>query len=627
MSRKRSRDTAQTEAPTRAARKHFAKPSDWTWAAPFVVFGAACLVFARTLTHGFVDWDDILNIHMNPAVMYPTPQRLVDMWTRPYAELFIPLVYSSYLVDVLIGGGHAWTFHATNVLLHAASSLFVFRILRNVGCTTASAMFGALLFAVHPVQAEPVSWVTGRKDVLSGACVLAAVWLFDIWMTRGGAWRVALATLLFAAALAAKPSAVITPLLALALTVYRMNRRSATLAVLAGWFVMSIAWTLLTFKAQIGMEDAPFLLPLWKRPFAAADAVLFYVGKIVWPVGLAPIYAHTTQSVFASPLVWLKLPVVLAAAAVVLWLRGRALLAAAFFVFPLLPVLGFTPFIFQFHSTVADRYAYLSFLGAGLALALVMQWADTLPQNTRRASYTAAAVAMLLLAAIAFRTSGYWEEAETLWKRELAIDPANPNAHYNLGTTYAESERWEEARTEFEKVLELDPKFAKAFTNLMLMAHNSGKPQDAIQTARRTLASFPQHDGRTTATVGNVEEFVAVGNAFLNLNQYDKAAWAFRGAIQGDPNDADSLNNLGTCMMRMNDAPNAIKAFEGVLVLSPMNVRAHGNLGVAYMQTGNLEKAKAHLETVLQISPQDARARELLQKLTAREATPASGPR
>src|SRR5262245_7131136 len=168
-----SRKTARSERT--AERK---KTGSWLLAAVVIVASVA-VAFAPALVAGFTSWDDDINITANPFLHPFNARGLRLIWTKPLQNLYVPLVYTTYGLDQLVGGGRPWAFHLTNVLLHAGSSVLVLAILsgfaqraRNM---SAVPLIGALVFALHPLQVEPVVWCTGRKDVMSGFFALASM--------------------------------------------------------------------------------------------------------------------------------------------------------------------------------------------------------------------------------------------------------------------------------------------------------------------------------------------------------------------------------------------------------------------------------------------------------------------
>ena len=144
---------------------------------------ATLSVFSPVLGMEFLTWDDDINVYQNPLLNPPAPAGLAHFWTGPHQNLYVPLTYTvwmglAWFSRLPDGGLHPGLFHGANLTLHVAAVLVVFALLRLLVREDWAAGAGALLFAVHPVQVEPVAWVTGLKDVLGGLLLLTAVWLY-----------------------------------------------------------------------------------------------------------------------------------------------------------------------------------------------------------------------------------------------------------------------------------------------------------------------------------------------------------------------------------------------------------------------------------------------------------------
>ncbi|MBM3225844.1 MAG: hypothetical protein FJZ47_18885 [Candidatus Tectomicrobia bacterium] len=204
MRKRKSQAQRQQRAPSRAPST---PPSTW-WRPPrlavLLLICATLAVFWQVLSHQFVLWDDPVNVTENPALHPVTFEHILAFWRAPYLELYIPLTYTVWSALAVVSrwdGSHVQTpldprlFHGLNLGLHMVSTLVVWRLLLRllshvrhqgepqVTSTVATqrawaAAGGALLFAVHPLQVEAVSWVTGLKDVLYGCLALIAIWQY-----------------------------------------------------------------------------------------------------------------------------------------------------------------------------------------------------------------------------------------------------------------------------------------------------------------------------------------------------------------------------------------------------------------------------------------------------------------
>src|SRR5580704_2826675 len=127
------------------------------------------LAFGPTLTHGFVTYDDNDYVYNNPMVAHGlTQQGLVWAFTSAPADNWHPLTWLSHMLDCEFYGLNPWGHHLTNVLLHTATVVALFLVLRQMTGTLWRSAFVAAVFAIHPLRVESVAWVAERKDVLSG---------------------------------------------------------------------------------------------------------------------------------------------------------------------------------------------------------------------------------------------------------------------------------------------------------------------------------------------------------------------------------------------------------------------------------------------------------------------------
>lgn len=157
------RAAACAEEPVSGARWHRA---DTVALVLILLWVAVC--YAQTLGFGFVNWDDFDLVLKNPLVINPSSVPLLHRLTTPEAGYPIPVTSLSYRIEYLLAGfDHPWLQHGVNVLIHLASVALLFRIARAAGLSTPAAALATALFGLHPAAAEPVSWLTGRKDLLA----------------------------------------------------------------------------------------------------------------------------------------------------------------------------------------------------------------------------------------------------------------------------------------------------------------------------------------------------------------------------------------------------------------------------------------------------------------------------
>jgi Flp pilus assembly protein TadD len=518
----------------------------------------AAAVFVRVLGHGFLGWDDLRNVAENPHLNPPTWAGTLHLWGHAYADLYVPLTFTAWAL-LARATFEPWIFHAASLAVHAAAAVAAFRLLSKLVPSAPAACAGALLFALHPLQAETVGWMSGLKDLLSGLFGVLALSSY-VELARGRRASFLPATILFLLALLSKPSAVAVPAIAAVLDLAVLRRRPREVApALAPWFAIAAGWSLLARAAQ--PAAGVVAVPLAARILVAGDALAFYAGKLVWPLGLAPDYGRAPEVVLAGGPAWIAgaaaILLVLAAAIVVLRGQGGPLRALAvgilLAVAGVAPVLGLVPFDFQRYSTVADHYLYLAMLGPAWAAA------DLLSGRARAPALAAAGAALLLLAILAFRQAGFWRDDETLWLHTLEVNGKSWTAEDNLGQALARQGRREEAVARFERALEIRPRDARAQYNL----------------------------GTT------LDELDRTGEAIPHLER----------AVELDPMDLPSRENLAIALLRADRVEEAEANLRRALAIDPDAWLAHYYLAGALDRLGRSDEVIEQLRETVRLRP------------------------
>ncbi len=492
-----------------AAPQTVSRPRRWRWA--LLVVAAVAVVFGRSVGFDFVTFDDddylVHDRFMNPF----TAHSLAAFWSAPYEAMYTPATYTAWgvltflaRVPRLTPGGPTLdpaVFHCAGVAIHAANAAVVWLVLRRLVASNAAAVFGALVFALHPVQVEPVVWVSGFNNTFSGFWSLLAVLLFLRSAVRRGrpAWGgYAAATAACGLAMLSKPAAVVVPALTAVLAWAAGDPRPRrTLLLLAPWLLFAVP----IIRITGGQQDQATLMtwnPPAVRPLVAADAMAFYLRQIVWPASLAVdygrtpgwVWGHLGRSIVGMAVVAVGLTGLLVAARG----RGRAVPAGvAVLVLGLGPVLGFVPFIFQQFSTVSDRYLYLPMLGTALIAAWAVQFL----------SHGRAWTASLVVAALAIRSSvqvGVWRDTDALFTHNLSVNPRSSTAFGQLGLAAERAGRLADAQADDRAAIALDPSEPRHHFALYGVLTRAGDPAAGLQqkalgletAARRVLLLDPQ---------------------------------------------------------------------------------------------------------------------------------------
>jgi len=564
------------------------------------------LTFARVVGHGFLVWDDRLNITENPLLVPWTSGNWLRFWQGSYARLYIPLTYSwfagmTWLSQWTNGGPDPRLFHAGNLLLHLANVGLVCWLLKRLSKNWLAAGAGAALFAVHPLATESVAWVTETKGLLSASFGLVSLHALvsaaqiNPAKDRSPAWQwLGAGTLALVAALLAKPAAAAIPLVGLVILCgpLQVNWRRAV-AMLVPWFVVVAGFAIST--RQLQAEQLQFVPPAWwLRPWIALDAIGFYLSKLFWPVGLAADYARTPDVVRAEGLAnfwWILFIVAIGA-----WFARRqsaGLVGLAIFVAALAPVLGLVPFGYQHVSTVADRYAYLALLGPAY---VVTDWVARGGVGRLWICVPVAAV----LAALSLRQTGLWQDDETLFRGTLAITPQSSVAHNNLAFHLLERRALDEALPLAREAVRLRPTDEKARITLGAILLEQGAFSDSIAELSQAI----ELGGGTVAQGNLLLARLKLGQQQLQRGDVAAAEREFRAALMLD-NQASAawagLGGIATLNKNWHEGQNHLKK---AIELAPQVPEHHYNLGQVLLQDGKPAEAAAEFAKATVLAPQ-----------------------
>jgi len=589
------------------------------------------VAYFRIFSAGFVVFDDDFQVYANPFLNPPTLESVARLWGHAYQQLYIPLAYTILAVIARLAQvpahaqasiGHAISldptaFHVASIVLHVANTWLCFRLVRRLTGRTRAAWLCSLVFALHPLQVESVSWISELRGLTSAGFVLLALNAFILSRQahdRARALKLLIASVpLVACAMLCKPSAAVLPLAALVIdrVVVRTPWRKA-LVTAALWTAVILPFVLATRQIQSVPEAGQS--PVWQRPFIAGDALAFYLFKTLVPVGLCVDYGRTPRWVMSHAwgyLAW-AVPVVL----FVIGYRNRqrrpitwvgALLLITF----LLPTLGLVPFAYQAYSTVADRYAYLALIGVGL---MVAEAADHV--RPPRLAVRAGVAVFILLAVLTLRQSGYWVSSSEFLRHTIDVNPAAGFAYSNRGDTELADGDLAAALADYRAAVEHDPTLVKAYINLAEVDTALNQPAAAEQA----IAEAMKAPNLTS------DDFSNMGIVLMKMNQPGRALQALATAVSLDPSSPTYLFNQANALSAARQFDQAEAAFRRCIALAPTLAGAHTGLGIVLAETGRLGDAVTEFRAAVRLQPNDPAALDDLKRAEDLTQQQGSGP-
>jgi tetratricopeptide (TPR) repeat protein len=561
----------------------------------------------------------------------------------------------SRMLDLRLLGLDVRGQHVANLVLHVANVLLLFGLLiRATGAVWRSA-FVAALFGLHPLQVEPVAWISARREVLATTLGLLSLWAYVAYARRGGPVRYLATAALLAVGLAVNPMLATLPVLFLLLDRWPLDRlrRGRGLRV---WVeklpLLAIAAAgAVALAAQSRAAGAVEAVPLSLRAANALVSCVRYAGKTLWPSGLSPLYPHPDLpggtpwepwQVAASGLLLVGISLLASR-------RRYALTGWLWYLVALVPGLGLVPLE---PEAMADRHAYVPLIG----LFVIASWGGAellakIPNRRNRVRRVAVAGAVALLAVCLVRTwvqTLYWSNAVTLYLHALAVEPSNPLVRFKLARVLADAGETDaaiehlrqgldidpgqagvrfdlaialaargdtdEAIDEFRRVLETRPDLAEARINLGALLQARGDRAEAIDQYRRALEIRPD----------SAQAHFNLGSALQGSGEREAAIVQYRRALELRPDYLEAHFNLANALMAAGEADEAIEHYREALRLKPDFALAHNNLGGALASRGEIDEAIAQYRAALAADPKLDQARENLEVLL--EMKGAEGP-
>ena len=563
------------------------------------------LAYWNTLGNEFI-WDDTMLVVNNSYIRnfsYLGPAFRTDLFhgnSSWVATHYRPLQTVSYMLDYAVWGLNPFGYHLTNLLLHALCAVLVFALVRRIFEHHALAFATALLFAVHPVNTNGITYIAGRADPMAFAGMLGALLLFDAYRKNRNLTIYAASLVCYAAALFSRESALLFPVLLVLYIVFVKApwRAIVPFVLLAIAFAILRQVTLAEAQAWEGRPTAiAWALPVsvrWQIPFRSLAT---YLGLLIWPAHLQ----MERQVVFGHPM----LPaltmagviafVLLVAGIIVAWRRSRpTAFGLLWFVLLLVPMLG----VLNLNATVAEHWVYMASVGFYLA---IVSLGLKLPA---RIGYSVFGAVIIALMARTISRNTDWTDAATFYARTAKAAPYSASVRANLSRQYAEGGRTDRAFEELLAAERLDPQSAPV--KLKLAVAHMVRGDEAA--ARRTLDECLTLAPRNMSALLLAAEFAEADGDLYRARQ------CLLTAMDAASNPLPAVH-YAQFLLRQKEFDKAVTVARQAVALEPGNANLHNLLGVVLAETGQFDEAQRAFEKAARLDRHSPDAKRNLQKL------------
>jgi tetratricopeptide (TPR) repeat protein len=543
-------------------------------------------IYVNSLQNDFVS-DDRTGILLNPEV---------GEWSWVFRSFIGFGNNLSRMAIVHTFGMQAWAFRLFNIVSHAAVACSIYYLFKSLYDKKLGILV-ALLFAVHPILSESITWIAGAGYV-SYALYFLISFIFFLESEEKYNWKyfVSLVFYLFAV-LTSEKAVSLAAIFILYKFVYSQESKSSFLKS-ASYMLVTLPFVLMLagivgkrteLLATEYYQEAGFVNPLYQIPIAVTE----YIQLFLWPQALTLYHSETSYS-YTNYFIRLGafLAIVGTLAFFTYKLRGgikstfmfwknvtlntdekyKKILDYKyitfwffFFIITMLPTM--TPL--KISWLVAERYAYLGVLG--LVAIIAYFFYKLLNKESIKIALIGGFICILL--ALGIRTiyrNFDWFNQDTLWIATAKYSPSSPNNHNNLGDLYARQGDMQRAIQEFKYATELKPNYADAFHNLAF-TYQSLYEQETDQAKQQEY--------------------------FENAKKY------YEEAIKYSPILWQSHQNLGILYFQAGDNENGYKEYQNAFAISPNNLALIASYININVQLKNFDEAEKTAQYMLSLDP------------------------
>ena len=608
----------------------------------FLLFATVAIIIYSPCLHGDFVFDDRTFIYDDASPVHIT--RLSQLTDILFSKVLVRKIgLISFAINFYFGGLNPYGYHLVNVIIHILNGFILFLLSYTI-LTLASnegkgrgnafkiSFLGSLLWLVHPIQTQSVSYIWQRLASLSTLFFLLSFLCYIKGRLLHAHKRVALfiCSVIFGLlALGTKQNTATLPLFVILSEFlffqpkpFKLDRKKLGIIILFGGLFILISGIYLTYNLYPSLFD-PSLTPL-ERGLTQLRVVIFYLSLLIYPHPSRLNVAHDfsiSHSLFSPFTTFLSLLVIIGLIALAIYLikKNRLVSFALIWFFGNMVIeSSIIPL-----EMVFEHRLYLPFMGL---IVVVIGLCVSLPKKEWEKWVTGFIILLLSLFSYwTYERASVWGEPFSLWmdaskkspykarphnnlgmaygkkgmideeiseyKKAIAINPNHKNAHYNLGSAYYKKGMLNEAISEFKKALTINPYLVQAHNNLGMAYGKKGMIDEEISEYKKAIAINPNF----------VEAHYNLGNAYHKKGRLDEAISEYNKALTINPNLVEAHNNLGNAYHKKGRVDEAISEYNKALTINPRYAKIHNKLAGAYYSKGNYRLAIIHCDRSIEL--------------------------
>jgi protein O-mannosyl-transferase len=580
------------------------------------------LVYSNTFSVPFL-FDDFRNIENNPLIK--DPKNLFAVSNPRYVG------FLSFALNYHFGGLDVFGYHLVNLTIHIANGFLVYTLVlllfRATGRTPSFhdripwiAFVTALLFVVHPIQTQAVTYLVQRFASLVTLFYLLTVVAYLKWRLalpkgrRPYLWY-GVALLSTVLAMKTKENSLTLPFMLLLVEgvfFWPIAKKKWTGLIPFLLMLPIIPLSRAVSEGNLTITEMATTISRSDYLFTQFRVVMTYLRLLILPIHQNLDYDYPIYHSLWEPAVFLSFLFLACffALAVYLLIRPRRMPSRSplsthdsplisFGILWFFLTLSVESSIIPIDDVINEHRLYLPSIGLFLSFTVgVVAGHGALKASRPFLSAPTLLVGfmgliLVLLTVAAYQRNRVWQDDLTLWKDVVNQSPGKARGHHNLGLAYWKMKRTEEALHEYQVSLSLNPYYVEAHNNLGVAYHALGRHNEAIQEYQTAIKLDPDF----------APTYTNLGITYYGLGRHNEAIRAYQKTLTIDPQYAKAYYNLGITYHAVGRHNEAILAYQRVLKMNPKLAEAHYNLGVVHDTLGHHDEALREYQTAIALDP------------------------
>lgn len=575
------------------------------------IIAAAVLAYSNSFDCELL-YDDASSITNQEVIRDLDNFKAVDLWLkvnfRPLSMFTFALNYHFHQLDVT-------GFHVFNLFIHILSGLLVFLLLKkilNIYWQKEPAvspdiyfvsLFVSLIFVLHPIQTQSVTYIVQRMTSLAGMFYLLAVYLYltgRIKQVENGIspasmglyFGVVLAGIL---SLLAKQNAVTLPLALLLIELCFIRNKEKKIYwkyIAISFSILIIMFLIIAVSGKLPRETD--LISRTNYLITQFKVIIKYLQLLILPIDQNldhdfPVSGSFWRFAEISSFIVIMFIVTLAIA---LFKRDKLITFGIgwFFI-----TLALESSIIPISGIIYEHRLYLPVMGFALCFGSIIY--HLIAKRNKKLMIILMIFIVISYGYATFQRNKVWKNGYTLWSDVVKKSPDRARPYFNLGRIWTEAGRHQIAMEYYTKALAIKPDLLPALNNLAYARHSLGDSDKAIEIYERMLEIDPD----------DLQALQNLGLLQYRKNNFEKARWYYEKYLSLNTDNAKIYNYLALILSRQKSYDEAIIYYEKALELDPDFIIPLKNLGVIYFSRGENDKSQKLFEIALSLDPQDAK--------------------